>query len=220
MQLIEDLRADHDLIDQVLGSLRAFVAARVAGGGNPAAGPVFMAFFRDFAGACHHAKEEDILFRALSERAELPADRGPIWALTLEHQRMAGVLAELAGLLEAPLGEGADRLRLQALAVDYSRSLWHHIDAENSVMFPEGQEHLRRFHILELPAPPMTEAQLASRDAGAALVAAYPPQPDPEVIRGDGCMGCPSYLVTCEGLEREWWTDLAWEDFEDRMSSD
>ena len=220
MQLIEDLRADHDLIEQVLGSLRAFVTARLAGQGDPADGPVFTAFFRQFAGECHHAKEEEVLFRALCEQAELPADRGPIAALTLEHKRMGETLEAMASLLEAPLAETADRLRLQSLAVDYSRSLWRHIDAENSVLFPESLNHLRRFHIRELPAPPMTEAQRAARDAGAALLAVYPPQPDREVLRGDGCVACPSYLVTCDGLEQEWWTELMWKDRDDRMGGD
>jgi hypothetical protein len=43
---------------------------------------------------------------------------------------------------------------------------------------------------------------------------------DPEVHRGDGCVACPSFGTTCDGLEREWWTELEWEDMWDRMSSD
>lgn len=220
MQLIEDLRAEHELIEQVVGSLRAFVTARLAGQGDPADGARFMAFFRRYAGDFHHDKEEAVLFPALAERAELPADRGPIAALTGEHRRMGGLLDAMDGLVGAPLAEAADRARLQELAVDYSRSLWHHMDAENSVLFPEGQERLRRFHVRELPSRPMTEAEEAAREAGLALLAAYPPQPDAEVHRGDGCVACPSFGHTCDGLEREWWTDLEWEDMWERMSSD
>jgi len=224
MQLIEDLRAEHALIEQVLGSLRAFVTARLAGQGDPADGPRFMAFFRRYAGDFHHDKEEAVLFAALAERAELPADRGPIAALTGEHRRMGGLLDEMERLIANPptgsSAEAADRARLQELAVDYSRALWRHIDAENSVLFPEGQERLRRFHVRELPSRPMTEAEQAAREAGLALVIAYPPQHDAEAPRGDGCVACPSYGTTCDGLEREWWTDLEWEDMWDRMSSD
>jgi len=220
MQLIEDLKAEHELIEQVLGSLRAFVTARLAGQGEAADGGRFLAFFRLYAGDFHHDKEEQILFRALSERAELPAERGPIAALTGEHRRMGDLLEALGALLDDPLSEAAQGERLQALAVDYSRSLWHHIDAENSVLFPEGQERLRRFHVRDLPSRPMTEEEAAAREGGLALLQAYPPQHDPEVHRGDGCVACPSYGSTCEGLEREWWTDLEWEDFEERMSSD
>ena len=220
MQLIEDLRAEHELIEQVVGSLRTFVATRLAGLGDPADGTRFMAFFRRYAGDFRHDKEEAVLFLALSDKAELPADRGPIAALTGEHRRMGTLLDRIEGLLEAPLTTDEDRQLLGALAVDYSHSLWRHIDAENSVLFPEGQERLRRFHVRELPSRPMTEAEAAAREAGLALLALYPPVPDPEAHRGDGCVSCPSYGTTCEGLEREWWTDLEWEDMWERMSSD
>ncbi len=220
MQLIKDLQAEHDLIEQVLGSLRAFVTLRLEGQGNPADGGRFLAFFRRYAGDFHHDKEEEVLFRALAEKAELPADRGPILALTEQHRRMGGLLDELAAQLGAPLTSAVARQLLQSTAVDYSRSLWRHIDAENSVLFPEGQERLRRSHVLELPSRPMTEEERKAHAGGLALVTTYPPLHDSEVHRGDGCIACPSYGTTCEGLEKEWWTELDWEDFEDRMKGD
>lgn len=220
MQLIEDLQQEHELIEQALGSLRAFVTARLARQGDPADGARFMAFFRRYAGDFHHHKEEEVLFRALAERAELPADRGPIAALTGEHRRLAGLLDAMEGIIGSALASTGDRDRLQALAVDYSRSLWRHIDAENSVLYPEGQERLRRFHVRDLPSRPMTGAEAAAREAGLALVAAYPPEHDADVHRGDGCVACPSFGLTCEGLEYEWWTELEWEDAEERRGGD
>lgn len=220
MQLIKDLQAEHALIEQVLGSLRAFVTARLAGQGDPADGLRFLTFFRRYAGDFHHDKEEAILFQALAEKAELPADRGPLPALTGEHRRMEGVLDALEGRLRLPLASEADRRQLQELAVAYSHSLWRHMDAENSVLFPEGEERLRRFHVRELPSRPMTETERNAQAAGLALVGAYPPQHDPKVHRGDGCIACPSYGTACEGLELEWWTDLEWEDFQERMTGD
>jgi hemerythrin-like domain-containing protein len=196
------------------------VTLRLAGSGNLQDGPRFVAFFRRFAGDFHHDKEEAVLFRALAERAELPAHRGPIAALTLEHRRMGTLLEEMEALLGGPLGSSEERQRLETLAVDYSRSLWRHIDAENSVMFPESQERLRRFHVHDLPSRPMTLEEQTAHGHGLALIALYPPQHDPEVHRGDGCIACPSYGTTCEGLEREWWTDLEWEDMEQRRNSD
>ncbi len=220
MKLIEDLRAEHALIDQVLGSLRAFVSARVSDQGDPRDGARFMAFFRLYAGDFHHDKEELVLFRALVERAEIPGDRGPLTALAEQHRRMGTLLDAMEALLGAPLDTESDRQTLQTLAVDYSHSLWRHIDAENSVMFPEAQERLRRFHVRELPSRPMIEAEASAREAGLALIATYPPQLDLTAHRGDGCVACPSYGISCEGLEREWWTDLEWEDMWERMSSD
>ncbi|WP_306590097.1 hemerythrin domain-containing protein [Geothrix sp. 21YS21S-4] len=220
MQLIEDLRAEHQLIERVAGAFRTFVETRLAGQGAPSDGPRFMAFFRRYAGDFHHDKEEQVLFRALAERAEVPAHRGPLAALTAEHARMAGLLDGLEGLVGTALIEQADRERLRALAVDYSRSLWRHIDAENSVLFPEGEERLRRVHVRELPSRPMTEAEADARATGLALTETYPPLHDAEVLRGDGCMLCPSFGTACEGLEREWWTDLDWEDMQARMTGE
>jgi len=220
MRLIEDLRAEHELIEQVVGSLRTFVAARLDGRGEPSDGRRFLAFFRHYAGDFHHAREEDVLFRTLVDKAELPETRGPIAALTEEHHRMGALVDGMEPLLDSPLTDPAERLRLEQLAVDYSRSLWHHIDAENSVVFPESQERLRRFNIRELQSRPPTAEESAAGEAGQALVAAYPPFHDPQVLRGDGCISCPSYGTTCEGVEREWWTELEWEDMKDRMTSD
>ena len=216
MKLIDDLHAEHDLIEQVLGSLRTFVKTRVEGQGDPADGARFLAFFRRYAGDFHHHKEEEVLFKALAERAELPAHRGPIAALTAEHRRMAGLLDSLEGLLGSDLATTEARRQVEALAVDYSRSLWRHIDAENSVLYPQGEERLRRFHVRELPSRPMTDAEAAARDGALALLKAYPPLHDAEVHRGDGCVACPSFGVTCEGLEYEWWTELEWEEAEER----
>jgi len=220
MQLIEDLLLEHKLIERVVGSLRAFVTARLAGQGDHLDGPRYMAFFRRYAGDFHHDKEEQVFLRALVDQAEIPEERGPVAAITGQHRHMAGLLDALQPLLAAPRHSEAEQARLKALAVDYSHSLWRHIDAENSVLFPEGQERLRRFHILELPSRPMIEAEQQAREGALALLATYPPEYDPEVHRGDGCVACPSYGTTCDGLEQEWWTDLEWEDMHDRMSSD
>lgn len=218
MQLIEELTAEHALIEQVVGSLRTYVAGRLAGTGDPADGPRFITFFRLYAGHFHHAREEDTLFVALHERAELPNDRGPIGVMTGDHQRLSGVLDRLEAALGGPLDSEATREALEATAVEYSRSLWLHIDAENSVLFPEGQERLRRRGITELPSRPMTDEERDARVTGEALLARYAPMEDPGIIRGVGCVICPAFTKDCEGLEREWWTELEWEEFEDHLS--
>ena len=40
------------------------------------------------------------------------------------------------------------------------------------------------------------------------------------LLRGDGCIACPNYGTTCDGLEHEWWTDLEWEEMWERGDSD
>lgn len=217
MRLIDELTAEHALIERVLGSLRAFVEDASA---DPTDGPRFLGFFRLYAGQFHHAREEDILFAALIEKAELPANRGPIAAMVAQHAHMATILDQLEPLLGRIDPDAAAAERMRALAVSYSHALWHHIDAENSVLLPESEARLRRHHVRELPSRPMDTEEAEARADGERLLAKYPPIQDREVLRGDGCVLCPSYGETCRGLEREWWNEWEWEEFEDHMPKD
>lgn len=239
MRLIEDLRAEHELIEQVAGAWLACVEARGRGRAGSGDGHRFLDFFRRYAGEFHHAREEDLLFVALRERAHLPARRGPIAALTDDHRRMAALLAEIERALAALDGasppECGDRApgharaaassgsgrgaTLGRLVTEYVHALWHHIDAENSVLLPEGEARLRKHGVAELPARPMTEAEQAAEAAGRALVARYPPVADSSVVRGDGCVSCPAFGERCGGIEREWWNEWEWEEFEDHLPS-
>jgi hemerythrin-like domain-containing protein len=219
MKLIEDLRADHDLIDEVLGSLHTFVGRRVRGEGHAADGARFISFFRLFAGDFHHAKEEDTLFPALQQQADLP-EEGPIAVLTSDHRRIAGELGELGTLVSVPLLDETQREQLLQLATRYSHALWHHIDAENSVLLPESEARLAKKGVRELPSRGMTTEEAAARVDGELLIREYPPTPDPTVVRGDGCVSCQAFGESCRGLEREWWNEWEWEEFEEHLGGD
>ena len=220
MKLLDTLQDEHVLIDRVLGSLRTYVGRLVDGTADPADGRRFASFFTEFAGHFHHDREERVLFRALVTAAELPADRGPVYALAREHAEMEEWLRELAPLLERRPQSGDDRARLRALVMRYSHALWRHIDAENSVLFPQGEERLARCGIRELADRSMSEAEAAAREGAAALLARYPRIEDDALTRGDGCFMCRAHGQTCDGLEAEWWTELEWEDFRSRDASD
>lgn len=213
MKLIDAFRDEHALIDQVLGSLRSYVGGLADGTADPADGRRFAVFFSEFAGHFHNAREEQILFGALVTETELPGERGPVHASTQEHAEMEGWLREMTPLLEQRPPSVADYARLQDLATRYSRALWRHIDAENSVLYPEGSERLRRCGIHELPDRPINEAEAAAREGAAALLVRYPPVEDDALVRGEGCFMCRAYGVTCNGLEAEWWTELEWDEF-------
>jgi hemerythrin-like domain-containing protein len=215
--LLDELRAEHELIDRVAGSLRTYAAARARGEGDPADGAAFRRFFRLWAGAWHHAREEETLFPALREKAELSPARGPIAAFVEQHHEMAKVLDELDPLLDrAPLGED-DARRLVDLATAYTRELGRHIDAENSVLLPESEVRLRQANVLELEGRAAAAAELAARDEGERLAGAWPFTADAGGVRGEGCVVCPSYGTTCRGVEAEWWNDSEWEEFSDHL---
>jgi hemerythrin-like domain-containing protein len=213
MKLIETLQDEHVLIDQVLGSFRAYVDGLVGGTADPDDGRRFAAFFTEFAGHFHHDREEGVLFKALVTDAELPGASGPVHALVREHAEMAGWLREMMPFLEQRPQSADDRDRLRAMAIRYSHALWRHIDAENSVLYPEGEERLGRCGIHELPDRPMSQAEAGARQESARLLARYPPVEDPSLTRGDGCFMCRARGATCDGLEAAWWTELEWEEF-------
>lgn len=217
MRLIDELVAEHELIDAVVGSFRAYVSARVAGAADRSPGPQFLGFLQLFAGHFHHAREEDTLFVALRERAELP-EEGPLAVLRDDHRRTAALLELMAPLLDREVLDEASGLELQRLAVQYSRLLWHHIDAENSVLFPESEARLRKQGVLELPSRAMTPDEAAAMAVGRSLVATYPPQIDQDIVRGDGCVCCPALVENCPGLERGWWSEAEWDELEDHLA--
>lgn len=220
MKLLDTLQDEHVLIDRVLGSFRAYVAGLADGTADPDDGRRFSAFFTEFAGHFHHDREEHVLFSALVTQAELPADRGPVYALGREHAEMAAWLREMAPFLDHRPQSGHDHDRLRTLATRYSRALWRHIDAENSVLYPQAEGRLRRCAVRELPDRPMNEAEAAARDGAAALLVRYPPIEDEVLARGDGCFLCRAHGETCDGLEAEWWSELEWEEFRHRDAID
>jgi hemerythrin-like domain-containing protein len=213
MKLIDTFQDEHVLIEQVLGSFRAYVDELVTGTADPDDGRRFAAFFTEFAGHFHHDREERVLFNALVTDADLPGDRGPVHALLREHAEMEEWMREMTPLLEQGPQSEVERDRLRALAVRYSHALWRHIDAESSVLFPEGTERLGRCGIREMPDRPMSQAEAAAREGGARLPSRYPPLADASLTRGDGCFMCRAHGETCDGLEAEWWTELEWQEF-------
>jgi hemerythrin-like domain-containing protein len=211
MRLIDDLRAEHVVIERVVGALGGFVERRARGEGSAVDAEGFLRFFRLYAGAYHHAREEDTLFPALLKHLELSHRSGPVFSLTDQHRKMEATLRELAPLLAGNLRTKEEQGGLVELFARYSHALLAHIDAENSVLLPESEERLRWTGVHELDGRPPTAEELDALAEGERLAGIYPPTSDLGPVRGDGCIICPSYGTTCDGLEREWWTESEWE---------
>jgi len=217
MRLLDDLRAEHVLIERVVGALRTFVARRVVDPSAPnAEGDAFIRFFRLYAHRFHHAREEDVLLRVLVERTEAPAERGPVRIIRDDHRAMTGMVDEMASLIAKALSDVEAR-RLVDVATRFGTALLRHIDAENSVLFPESEARLRRCVVLDLPDRGPDAEEAAARDEGERLCERYTPSEFPDLLRGDGCVSCPAYGDRCDGVEQEWSHELEWEDMRDRI---
>lgn len=195
-QIVEVLEREHGRIDDVAGSLLAWSRDPRR---DPAAIEVYLRFLRRFVSARHHRLEEEILFPALVEHAEAPADRGPLAVLEDDH-RTAATLTDRVG------AAGED---LEEPVRDLVHHLWEHVDKEQTVLLPEAAARLRRAGVAVLGAPPPDEEAAAAWRGIEPLLERWPPADDPEVVRGAGCIACAAFAVTCGGIEKEWWSD--WE---------
>ena len=202
MRLLDEFRTEHELVDRIAGSLIRF--AEQAPRGETAAEDVsdFVRFFRVFVAGYHHDREERTLFPALVDRAEVPANRGPLPAIAADHRVSAGLVDELE---EA----GGNRERAAEVARRLAHHLWEHVDKEDSVLLPESADRLRRNGLTQLEGREPTAEEEAARALGERLTERFPPLDDPEIVRGDGCIACSAFGESCGGIETEWWND--WE---------
>jgi hemerythrin-like domain-containing protein len=208
MRFLEELRTEHDLIERAAASLLAFSRA---GTFTTADARDFVDFFEIYAGSFHHQREERILFPALTGQLHLPK-HGPIDVFLRDHHWMAGLLAGMRRATELQ--------EFSSLACEYAQALVTHIDAENSVLLPEAGDRLRRAAIIELPSPDLSAEEVFARDLGESLILRFPARgADAGLLRGEGCVMCPSYGDTCSGIEREWWNEWEWEEFDEHVAA-
>jgi hemerythrin-like domain-containing protein len=128
---------EHRLIEQVLGSLESF--AIEAEGGLAVERPLvkeYAEFFRGFADAYHHGKEEDILFQRMIERG-FPTDSGPLAVMLHEHtegRARVRVLRQV-GQAEGAV-EDAERQMALTAASELIPLLRQHIVKEDRILYP------------------------------------------------------------------------------------
>ena len=140
---IEVLMGEHRLIEQALGSLETYAVA-VFGDTLPHRDVIgeYAAFFGGFADACHHGKEEDILFQRMVERG-FPRDVGPLAVMYDEHEQGRAHVKALAALAAGP-GEpgGPERQLLLDHAGAYVPLLRQHILKEDHILYPMAERLL------------------------------------------------------------------------------
>lgn len=215
MDFLDSLRSEHEVIERVALSLRSFVRADEL---NAADARDYVRFLTLFAGAWHHEREEEVLFPLLTGELLLPSDRGPVAVLIEDHHRMAELLAAMRDAVASD--HALDAAGFRTTSLEYTQSLLLHIDAENSVLLPECEDRLRRAGIRELSSRELTGVEIDALATGRALAERYPPElHDVDLVRGEGCAMCPSYGLTCSGVEREWWNEWQWEEFDEHIAA-
>lgn len=198
LKLIEEIRLEHHLIDRVAGALFNFATQAQTAGVVSEEATVFVRFLRVFVGGFHHQREEETLFQTLVNRAEIPGDRGPLPVIVNEHREAAALTDEL----ESSLG---DREALAHVSPRLARHLWEHLDKENSVLLPESEQRLLRNGVTRLEGRAPTQEEEIAHVLGERLCERFPPVEDVEMVRGDGCVACSAFSVSCHGIEMEWW---------------
>ena len=146
--------------------------------------------------------------REAAERSRQPSSR-------IERRRARVRRRILEAAAELVHSRGIEAVTVEEIteAADIARRLahhlWEHVDKEDSVLFPESAERLRRNGVTRLEGREPTEEEDAARGLGERLTERFPPLDDPEIVRGDGCIACSAFGETCGGIESEWWS--TWE---------
>ena len=183
---IQQLTHEHHHILQVVHGLSAIDQELAAGNRpDPARLRTIVAFMREFADQCHHAKEEAILFPAMEDKG-VPHGGCPLEALRREHvlgRERVGALAAAIDALERGDNDAAAALHgaIAALQQLYPNHIWK----EDQMVFPMAERLFSPAELADLHAcfeqaevelGPQHERYVAFADEMAALLGQTPAQ--------------------------------------------
>ncbi|CAG1016495.1 hypothetical protein ANAEL_05649 [Anaerolineales bacterium] len=136
MKATEVLMEEHEVILRVLIALEKALTNIPSGKFNPDFFLEASDFIKNFADACHHAKEEGVLFVEM-EASGVPVKGGPIGVMLAEHEQgrqYTRLMREAAEKWQA-----GDALAIEAVKLNgmgYVNMLRQHIQKENNILFP------------------------------------------------------------------------------------
>ncbi len=140
MKSVDQLVAEHELIEQGLALLEKAIALVEAGKPVPEEFPDWITrFFRQYADQAHHAKEEDLFFPLLVERG-IPKEGGPVGVMLQEHILGRDCMERMRKAFSSGSFDGA--LFAQA-AKEYVALLRQHIFKENNILFKMAEQVMR-----------------------------------------------------------------------------
>lgn len=135
MRASEVIRKEHKVINLALdGVRRELTEVREAGSLDFRRLEKILDFVRNFVDRCHHAKEEELLFRKLEEKGQAEA-QGLLAELRAEHRQGRELLAAIAQA--APRARSEDQPALQTVAGHlraYLELLTGHLNKEDELL--------------------------------------------------------------------------------------
>jgi len=130
------LKDEHRGIEKMLRAIEKQIPALRAGSAESV--PLFeqaVDFFRGFADACHHYKEEQILFPAMVAKG-YSTESGPIAVMLAEHEQGRDYIRAMADAIARHRSGDAKALSDLAWAAErYAELLTAHIQKEDNVLF-------------------------------------------------------------------------------------
>jgi hemerythrin-like domain-containing protein len=131
----EALRHEHRLILRVVAAFEQIMAVPPPDGPDLDDVDDCITFFRLYTDACHHGKEEDLLFAALEDHG-VPGGDGPIAAMREEHRAGRVIVAGMAAASQRHRAGAAGALdELLATAAAYTDFIRSHIAREDDGLF-------------------------------------------------------------------------------------
>lgn len=128
------LRDEHRLILRVIDGLESILDEGPAAAASDTLAE-YVTFFRLFTDACHHGKEEDLLFGALAERG-FTTDSGPLGALLEEHRQGRALVGRMTNAVEAmERGDPDAPSAFSDAGREYIELLRRHIEKEDQGVF-------------------------------------------------------------------------------------
>jgi len=136
------LSSEHRVIERVIAALE--IAVNKIEAGQPVRPGFFIDaadFIKGFADGCHHRKEENVLFIAMSKNG-VPVQGGPIGVMLSDHEQgriFTRGMREAAQKLEQGQN-GAAREGLAQNVRGYASLLRMHIYKEDNILFPMANQ--------------------------------------------------------------------------------
>lgn len=146
MNTIELMMSEHENIRRVLRSIRK-ICMKILNG-EEVDYKIFyevIDFVRNYADKHHHKKEENVLFKKMSEKLDKMISEGPVKGMLIEHDMGRFYIRNLEeAVKKVEAGELDARLDIIANAISYANLLDGHIEKENSVIYKIASRSLSK----------------------------------------------------------------------------